>query len=169
MLRALLAFLALPGLFSVAVPLAIALADPWARGPWLPGLIVLLAGTALLSWCIREFLVAGMGTLAPWDPPQRLVTSGPYRLSRNPMYVGVLITVAGWAMLLGSGLVVAYLIGLAAAFHLRVLHSEEPWLAARFGDQWRAYLGAVPRWIPGPDRWRRTLDGRGCESDAGDD
>ena len=66
----------------------------------MPGLLVMFLGTVVLGWCIRDFYISGKGTLAPWDPPRKLVVMGLYRYVRNPMYIGVLILVAGWFMFL---------------------------------------------------------------------
>lgn len=152
--RALLAFLALPGLFAFALPLALARVDPWARGRFDLAPAPLALGSLVLLWCVRDFYVAGKGTLAPWDPPKRLVVVGLYRFSRNPMYVGVLTLVVGWAAWFGSALVGLYAIVLALGFHLRVVAAEEPWLARTFGEDWQRYARRVPRWVGrrgGPD------------------
>lgn len=145
--RALTAFLALPGVVAFAVPLL--LLRPREAG-WTiaaPGAIVVGAGTILLAWCVREFYVAGSGTLAPWAPPKHLVVSGPYRYSRNPMYVAVLCIVSGWALGYRSAAIGLYALGLLVAFQLRILWHEEPVLARTHGDQWRAYAARVPRWF----------------------
>ena len=77
LLRALAAFLALPGIVAFLVPLLIAAPAIRARVPFrLSALVPLLAGVALLLWCVRLFLVQGKGTLAPWDPPRQLVVTG---------------------------------------------------------------------------------------------
>src|SRR5436853_4724025 len=55
----------------------------------LAGVIVLIAGLVLFASSLRRFATEGRGTLAPWDPPQRLVARGPYRYVRNPMISGV--------------------------------------------------------------------------------
>jgi protein-S-isoprenylcysteine O-methyltransferase Ste14 len=143
--RALGAFLVLPGVVAFAVPVAIAARRP-LRYP-LPALVPLALGTLLLVTCVREFYVAGRGTLAPWSPPERLVTSGPYRRSRNPMYIGVLTILAGWCLLWDSSTLIWYTLLVALGFHLRVRLFEEPWAAARFGAQWRGYRARVPRWL----------------------
>ena len=82
--RALLAFIALPGVVAFVVPLLLARRS-LVEGPfaWI-GLVPLAAGIGLLFWCIRDFYVVGKGTLAPWQPPKRLVTTNLYRFSRNP-------------------------------------------------------------------------------------
>lgn len=157
LLRALLAFLALPGTVAFVVPLLIAATDPARRPIFAPGAVLVLAGGVLLLWCVRDFAVAGRGTLAPWDPPRRLVAVGPFRHVRNPMYLGVLALLAGWATLFGSWRLVAYAIVVAGAFHVRVVRHEEPWLAARFGAGWERYRAHVPRWCP---RLRPWQDGR---------
>ena len=147
LLRALLAFIALPGLVAFAAPLLIA----WPRvrgGPFhAVSLVLLIPGTALLLWCVRDFLVAGKGTLAPWDPPRNLVSSGAYRFSRNPMYVGVSLILWGWAMAFGSGALVVYAVIVMVAFHVRVLLNEEPYLARTHGRRWDDYRARVPRWM----------------------
>lgn len=145
LLRAGAAFLLLPGVVAGLVPWIIA-QDAVYR--WRPGgLAVIGLGAALLLWCVRDFYVAGKGTLAPWDPPRRLVVVGLYRFSRNPMYLAVLIVLAGWAVTFRSGALTVYAAALAAAFHLRVLLYEEPTLARRHGESWKRYKAAVPRWI----------------------
>lgn len=111
------------------------------------GLPVLSAGCLLLLWCVRDFYVAGKGTLAPWAPPVRLVAVGLYRFSRNPMYVAVLLILSGWALAFPSRALWIYAACVAAAFHLRVVLYEEPTLARAFGQEWTAYRARVPRWI----------------------
>jgi protein-S-isoprenylcysteine O-methyltransferase Ste14 len=145
--RAILAFVALPGVVAFLVPLVVALG--WKHVPprnaagWLP----VLAGVAVLLWCVREFHVTGRGTLAPWSPPRIMVTSGPYRFTRNPMYVAVALILFGWGQLFGLTWLLAYALVVVLAFYLRVLMSEEPWLARTFPEQWPAYRQRVPRWL----------------------
>jgi len=143
-LRALLSFLVLPGMIAFAIPLA------WlapGRVFHSDGLVVLVPGVAVLLECVREFYVNGKGTLAPWDPPRHLVTGGLYRWSRNPMYVGVLLTIVGWAVGLRSGVVAAYAVATLGLFHLRVVRYEEPTLARLFPAEWQAYRARVRRWV----------------------
>jgi protein-S-isoprenylcysteine O-methyltransferase Ste14 len=147
-IRALAAFLILPGMVAFVVPLFIARYDPWLAYASNAGLILLLLGVLVLFWCVRDFYVAGKGTLAPWDPPQQLVNVGLYRFTRNPMYIAVLIIIAGWAAYSGSHFVLVYGIVCGAVFHLRVVGNEEPWLENKFGVDWQRYQRQVPRWLP---------------------
>ncbi len=91
--------------------------------------------------------MAGKGTLAPWNPPEQLVIVGLYRYSRNPMYVVVLIILSGWILLLGSPVLVVYTVGVAYAFHHRVVRYEELRLRETFASAWEAYEQSVPRWL----------------------
>jgi protein-S-isoprenylcysteine O-methyltransferase Ste14 len=143
---AVLAFLLLPGSVAFAVPLLL-LAPTTAEPFTISGTALVAVGTVLLLWCVRNFYVAGKGTLAPWAPPQHLVTTGPYRVSRNPMYVAVLIILCGWAIGFRSLALTSYAVVVAIAFHLRVAFGEEPWLAHRYGEQWLRYKATVPRWF----------------------
>ena len=149
-LRALFAVLVLPGIFAGVVPWVIAAHDPWRQTGLDIGTVVLGAGIGILILCVRDFLVIGRGTLAPWDPPRKLVVVGLYRYVRNPMYVGALTIILGTALCTGSPLVVAYAIFVAIIFHLRVIHYEEPRLAAQFGEDWATYSRTVSRWLPRP-------------------
>lgn len=148
--RAIAAFIALPGVVAFALPIAIGTSAgrPVEHLPL--AIAVLVAGTALLVWCAREFYVAGRGTLAPWAPPKHLVVTGPYRLTRNPMYVGVVAILIGWTVLWGSRALAIYTLVVMAAVHVRVRVAEEPWAARHFGAEWQAYRARVPRWFVGP-------------------
>jgi protein-S-isoprenylcysteine O-methyltransferase Ste14 len=146
--RALFAFLVQPGIVAGLVPGLIVFADAHRHGSFAPGFALLLAGLVLLLWCVRDFYVAGRGTLAPWAPPQQLVVVGLYRYARNPMYVAVLTIVLGLSLAFTSALLALYALVIALAFHLRVVLHEEPWLRRQFGADWDAYARAVPRWLP---------------------
>jgi protein-S-isoprenylcysteine O-methyltransferase Ste14 len=146
-LRAMFAVLALPAVVALLLPNLIAHFDPWQLAGLQFGLVVLIAGVAILAWCVRDFYVAGKGTLAPWDPPTQLVVVGLYRYTRNPMYVGVLIMLLGWSLLLGSPILLVYALCMGCAFHLRVVHAEETWQKQQFGTVWDDYAKSVPRWL----------------------
>jgi protein-S-isoprenylcysteine O-methyltransferase Ste14 len=146
--RALLAAMILPGLAAGVLPWVIAARDPWRGEGYGLGAIVLGAGIGVLILCVRDFLVAGRGTLAPWDPPRRLVVVGLYRCVRNPMYIGALLAMSGAAICTGSPLVLIYSAIIAVAFHLRVIFHEERVLARQFPGDWPAYSAKVSRWLP---------------------
>ena len=151
-IRALIAFLLLPCVVAGVIPylviggnLRLAKTAPYGIG-------LATIGFVLLLWCVRDFYAAGKGTLAPWDPPKRLVIVGLYRFVRNPMYIAVLTLVAGWSLTFGSIWLGVYLCILALGFHLRVVIYEEPRLAQQFPAEWETYSKAVSRWLPRPQR-----------------
>ena len=154
--RAVIAFLALPGTVAFIAPLWIATSYASRQAFNLVAIPILAVGIFLLFWCIRDFYVAGRGTLAPWSPPKRLVIIGLYRFSRNPMYGAVISILLGWAIGFGSLVLAVYAVGMAAIFHLRVIFHEEPWLANEFGEEWVRYRAAVPRWIGRSQRMRAS-------------
>ena len=145
--RALFAFLVLPGIVAFAVPLALVAGKLNTFSPRPPGLLSFFAGVIVLVWCTVVFYVSGRGTLAPWSPPQRLVASGPYRFSRNPMYVGVTLILSGWGVLFWSLTLMVYSALVLLAFHIRIIVGEEPWLKRTFGADWESYRARVPRWL----------------------
>ena len=102
-MRHLLAIAALPFVVAVAIPLWLVRRDNVALAfgatalevvVQIGGLCLLLIGIALFVSSVRRFAGDGQGTLAPWDPPRRLVASGPYRYVRNPMISGVIFSAA---------------------------------------------------------------------------
>jgi protein-S-isoprenylcysteine O-methyltransferase Ste14 len=147
LVKAMFAFLICPGTVAFFVPLVLLAPGGLASFVDPLGLIPLAVGIALLLWCVREFYVAGRGTLAPWAPPQELVETGPYRFSRNPMYAAVLLVLCGWALGFRSLSLMLYGIALAVAFYLRVVFFEEPWLARTHGSKWPHYKARVARWF----------------------
>jgi protein-S-isoprenylcysteine O-methyltransferase Ste14 len=152
--RAIAAFVALPGLVAFAIPIAIGMSAPYPVRQLGFAAIPLCFGTVLLLWCVREFYIAGRGTLAPWDPPRHLVSTGPYAVSRNPMYIAVVTILIGWCLLWDSRTLIFYTLCFAIGFHLRVLLFEEPWAARQFGAEWQSYRARVSRWL-GFVSWRK--------------
>jgi protein-S-isoprenylcysteine O-methyltransferase Ste14 len=112
------------------------------------GGLLTAVGAALAVWCIATFVVAGRGTPAPFDPPRRVVSSGPYRYVRNPMYLGAAIALAGGALFYGSWALLGYAAAFLVLMHAFVVLYEEPTLKAAFGDDYSAYCRQVKRWWP---------------------
>jgi protein-S-isoprenylcysteine O-methyltransferase Ste14 len=145
--RALIAFVAMPGMVALVIPMLWLERSGHTRLVSSLGLVPLVVGLAALLWCVRDFYIRGKGTLAPWAPTQRLVIVGLYRFSRNPMYVAVVSILLGWAAAFGSKGLLGYAAVIAVAFHLRVVFGEEPWLARTHGAEWEEYVRRVPRWF----------------------
>ena len=97
--------------------------------------------------CIARFATQGKGTLSPADPTKKLVVTGLYRYSRNPMYIGVLLILAGEMVFFQSLYLALYLLIIFAVFNLFVLLIEEPRLKKDFGEEYRIYANNVKRWI----------------------
>ena len=146
-LRALFAFLTLPGVMAFVIPGVLLCSAGQTRIVYPLGLLLVALGLVGLLWCVRDFYIIGRGTLAPWSPPQKLVVAGLYRYSRNPMYVSVTLLILGWAISFASQGVFVYTLCLAVAFQLRIVLGEEPWLARKYGSEWQAYASQVPRWF----------------------
>ena len=153
LLKNLLFTVFVPGMVAVYLPLrvvtrpAATLAFDW-RASQLAALLPLLVGAAIYFWCLWDFAMHGRGTPAPIDAPKRLVTRGLYRYIRNPMYVGVLLVIIGWAGFLPSGRILVYGAAVALFFHLFVVLVEEPLLESKFGEAYLRYCNEVGRWLP---------------------
>jgi protein-S-isoprenylcysteine O-methyltransferase Ste14 len=112
------------------------------------GLLVLAVGLILFSAALRNFVTEGEGTLAPWDPPRRLVVRGPYRYVRNPMISGVVFVLFGEALTLLSRPHFAWALIFLAVNSIYIPLLEETSLRRRFGDSYVKYCRHVPRLIP---------------------
>lgn len=151
--RNLLFTIVIPGTVAVYVPLfAFPHSSAGMHAAVVPGALALCAGGAIYAWCVWDFATAGRGTPAPIDPPRYLVRRGLYRFTRNPMYLGVLLVIAGWAMLFRSSGLAVYALCVAAGFHLFVRLYEEPHLTVLFGKPYEQYCAEVGRWLPRPRR-----------------
>jgi len=142
--------------------------DPWrawARPIWVNGLLLqVLAPIGVLGLsAVYEFAVRGGGTPVPYDPPVRLVTSGPYAYVANPMQLSAMLLLTGWGWFLGSWWVAAS--GVMAHIYSAGLASwdEKKDVEERFGESWREYRRHVRNWIP---RWRPWHPGTETRSRA---
>ncbi len=111
------------------------------------GTIIFMIGFLIMLWCIISFAVKGRGTLSPIDPTKKLVISGLYCFSRNPMYVGVILILIGEAVFFQSTKLLEYLLFVFVLFHVFVIYIEEPRLKKDFGEKYSLYCQKVKRWI----------------------
>ena len=108
--------------------------------------VLLLPGLGLVFWSIWLFLRARTSPL-PMRPTTAIVRTGPYRWTRNPMYLGMLLFYVGIALLFDIFWALV-LIPLIMALVVRlVIHREEHYLQATFGEEYRHYQTQVRRWI----------------------
>jgi len=145
--------------FFVLAPGVVAGAIPWwltgwdVQGSWpaavrASGAVLTAAGVVVLVQAFARFVREGLGTPAPVAPTEILVVGGLYRYVRNPMYLAVLATIVGQALLLGQPILLGYAFVVWLAFASFVRFYEEPHLTSRFGESYRAYRAAVPAWVP---------------------
>jgi protein-S-isoprenylcysteine O-methyltransferase Ste14 len=110
-------------------------------------IFIFTAGIAILFYCIGLFVVKGKGTLSPADPTKKLVVSGLYKFSRNPMYIGVILMLMGEAIFFSSSSLWIYSAIVFIAFHLFIIFHEEPRLNRVFGTEYHQYQKTVRRWL----------------------
>jgi protein-S-isoprenylcysteine O-methyltransferase Ste14 len=151
-------------IFTALVPAVVAgyipmTLDPTAQqqgGLWDAGWALIALGTLIYAMCLLRFLAAG-GTPAIFftrplrhligEEPDRLVADGPYRFSRNRIYVGVLLVIFGQAVIFRSLTLASYGLGVFVVFHFVVVLLEEPHLRATVGPSYELYCRTTPRWL----------------------
>ena len=165
LLRHLLSVAALPFMMTIVIPVwlarrnavRVALADDVpSMLLQLLGVAVLGIGLLLFASSLRRFATEGEGTLAPWDPPRKLVVRGPYRYVRNPMISGVVLILFGEALLLLSRAHVMWALTFLVINAVYIPLFEEPQLAGRFGEDYNEYRRNVPRLVPRLRPWDPT-------------
>ena len=112
----------------------------------LPGLALIVAALALAGWCVWLFRRAGTN-VPTHKPVTAIVADGPYRLSRNPIYVALTALSAGVALWANSYWMLGLLIPTFLIMNIGVIDREERYLAAKFGDEYLAYKARVRRWL----------------------
>lgn len=151
---ALIFWLILLPLVHAGIPWALSLLAPrygWIEGRpgiWnLLGLIPIALATVCLFWLMILHFSSMPKQVKLERTPPYLLTGGPYKFSRNPMYIAELTLWLGWAILYGSIPIGVALLVMAPLMNKRVVASEEGDLEARFGESYLEYKKQVPRWL----------------------
>ena len=137
-------------LISLISGAVIQLATPF---PFLPGTLAVPLGAplvvvaiALFAYSVATFRAAGTPVPAR-KPTTMIVRAGPYRFSRNPIYLAFSLFQLGIAMWINSVWLLATLVGAVALMHYFVIRREEEYLERRFGVQYLDYKASVRRWL----------------------
>ena len=117
--------------YGVALPIGIALA---------------VMAPSLALWALLVMKAAGTN-VNPSAPALTIVRNGPYRFTRNPMYLALCVLQVALGFLLDDWIALLFVIPLALVLHYGVILREERYLEAKFGDQYRALMRDVRRWI----------------------
>ena len=110
------------------------------------GVVLIAAGAALITLARREFSQHGQPT-DPGGATSRIVASGVFSISRNPLYLGVACFVAGLALAFNLAWALLLLLPSLVLCHIVLIRPEEKYLDAKFGQEYRAYAGTVRRWL----------------------
>lgn len=113
------------------------------------GLAAMAAGLALNLWAGRSFKHWQVG-VPPFSPTPHLIEDGPFRFSRNPMYLGMVLFSAGMALATGVVANLVFAAALAAWLHYGFILPEEAFLERNFGSSFALYCRRIPRWIGWP-------------------
>ena len=126
------------------------LASNW---PLRPNLLAMAAGAALIAWgvllnILAERLFRRVATgVCPFSPATVLVRRGPFKLSRNPMYLGLVAISVGVTLATGVFPNIWISVALAIWLHYAYVLPEEKFMHDRFGAEYEQYTERVPRWI----------------------
>ena len=137
-------------LAGLAVGFALEALLPGASVPaavrWVGGGVLVVAGVALLASFNTSFGRKGTA-VEPWKPTTAIVTTGPYRLTRNPAYLGMALTYVGIALLAGALWALVPLPVVLIVIDRAVIAREERYLERKFGREYLDYKAGVRRWI----------------------
>ncbi len=128
------------------VPLATATTIPPLVRYGVGGFIVAASVAVLSVWPMILFRRTGQDP-RPWTPTPELLVEGPYRFTRNPMYLMMLLVCAGASLLLASAWILLLTPLCAVIIHRTAIRHEEAYLERKFGEPYRTYRDRVRRWI----------------------
>ena len=111
------------------------------------GIILILFGLRLFSYCSGLFFIFGTETPAPIEPPKKLVVEGLYKYTRNPIYIGYFMILLGEFLFFGQFLLLIYFFLTIIGINMYVIFHEEPILKKRFGKSYKEYFKKIPRWL----------------------
>ena len=108
--------------------------------------VLILSGLGLAGYCASQFKRA-QTRLEPWRATTRIITDGPYRYSRNPIYVAFAIAGAGIALAFNTYWMLLGVVAFVLLANRLVIEREEAYLERKFGDLYSNYRRETRRWI----------------------
>jgi protein-S-isoprenylcysteine O-methyltransferase Ste14 len=140
-----------PLIYLGAFLFALALDQLWtlpmfsASALW-PGVAFIALGVGVAVWGARTLHVAGTN-VSPYHPSTAVVDSGPFRFSRNPLYVGMTLSYTGLTLAINTWWGIIVLIPALLVMHFGVIRREERYLEGKFGESYRRYRSEVRRYL----------------------
>ncbi|MCG8489284.1 MAG: isoprenylcysteine carboxylmethyltransferase family protein [Chromatiales bacterium] len=134
--------IALGGVIGNYIPMPL---PDWIILQWV-GAMLSVTAIAITLWGVHEFHVF-RNPIAPIQSVNRLMVSGPYRFTRNPLYLALILLQLGLALFFLNGWMVVVLLPVVLFVHHYVVAREEAYLVQRFGSDYQAYQERVRRWI----------------------
>jgi len=129
-------------LLNFLFPVAAFLSPPFTYS----GFLIIGFGFVLAFWS-RSLFLKNATTLQPSEEPTSLVTSGPFRLSRNPIYLGMASILLGVSVVLGTPVALVFPVIFVTLIELFIIPAEQRTLEKIFGESYREYKKSVRRWI----------------------
>ncbi len=130
--------------YLLPIDLGFAIDTPWRY--WIGGLIIVGSVACFGAWPVLLFRRTGQSPI-PRTPTTEIVERGPYRITRNPMYLMMVLGCVGVAVLLWNVWILIMIPFCARILNLYAINPEEVYLEENFGDAYRAYKRRVRRWI----------------------
>ncbi len=110
------------------------------------GLLLVMAGIGFIASARILFKQTGQNPV-PWKPSPALISKGPYRFTRNPMYVGVTLVQLGIGLAVNNLWILLFAVPALVAVHFTAVLPEERYLSEKFGESYKAYLTKVRRYL----------------------
>ena len=145
--RQILNVLLLPGMIMILIPCLILMVQPGSVNHtfFYLGFLLYMLAVGCIAHCVYLFFRTGQD-IAPWTPPKKLLTTGPYKFCRHPIFLAMITGIVGLYLMFNAVLLEIYLIILSIALLYRA-SKEEKKLEKMFPRQWEMYISTTPRWL----------------------